>query len=142
MTVDHIGIAVSSIEESAAFYAKALGLKLAHREETPGHGVRVAFLGAPGEKAMIELLEPADEDGPIAKFLRSRGPGLHHLAFAASGIEAEMSRIADLGVSLIDRSPRPGSRRTRVCFLHPKDCGGVLVELVEHRIAPPSTWTS
>jgi methylmalonyl-CoA/ethylmalonyl-CoA epimerase len=132
MTVDHIGIAVSSIEEAATFYAKTLGLKVAHREDTPGHGVRVAFLGAEGEKAMIELLEPAAEDGPIAKFLRSRGPGLHHLAFAAASIEDEMPRIAGLGVSLIDRAPKPGSRRTRVCFLHPKDCGGVLVELVEH----------
>ncbi len=132
MTVDHVGIAVRSIEEASRFYEKMLGLKVAHREETPGHGVRVAFLAGDGQNALIELLEPALPENPIAKFLETRGPGLHHLAFAAPGIETAMSRIAGLGVSLIDRSPRPGSRQTRVCFLHPKDCDGVLVELVEH----------
>lgn len=130
MIIDHIGIAVESIEEALPFYREALGLVPVHSEEVPAQKVRVAFLQA-GETA-IELLEPLGGEGAIAKFLKTRGPGLHHVAFAIKDIDGHMKRLAGAGMPPIDAAARPGARGHKVCFLHPKHAQGVLVELVQH----------
>ena len=130
MKLDHIGIAVENIEDSLPFYKRALGLDVAHREDIASQKVKVAFLQA-GETA-LELLEPIGGDGAVAKFLKDRGPGLHHVAFQAGDIKAEMTRLAKDGTPPLEPAPRPGARGHLVCFLHPKHAKGVLVELVEH----------
>lgn len=130
MTIDHVGIAVRSIEEALPFYKKALGLEPIHREEVPTQKVRVAFLQA-GETS-LELLEPTGTEGAIAKFLATRGPGLHHVAFRVEGIEGHMERLRREGLPPLDAAARPGARGHKVCFLHPKHAHGVLVELVSH----------
>lgn len=129
MTVDHIGIAVESIEKALPFYQKALGLSVAHREEVPSQKVKVAFLQA-GETS-LELLEPTGE-GAVSKFLKTRGPGLHHVAFSVTDIAGKMKTLAADGLPPLDAAPRPGARGHQVCFLHPKFAQGVLVELVSH----------
>ncbi len=129
--LDHVAVAVRSIDEALPFYRDLLGLVLTEREEVPSQGVRTAFLGR--EDALIELLEPISEGGPVAEFLRKRGPGLHHVAFSVPDIAAASSRLARAGKPTIDEKPRPGARGLQVCFIHPKNCGGVLVELVEGR---------
>lgn len=130
MTIDHIGIAVESIEDALPFYRKALGLVPVHGEEVPSQKVRAAFLQA-GETS-IELLEPIGEEGAVARFLKKRGPGLHHVAFRVDGIKREMERLARDGMPALESAPRPGARGHQVCFLHPKYAEGVLVELVEY----------
>jgi len=129
VTVDHVGIAVESIEKALPFYKKALGLDPVHREEVPSQKVRVAFLQA--GQTSLELLEPTGDEGAIAKFLKTKGPGLHHVAFSVWGIAGQMKRLADDGLPPLDAAPRPGARGHQVCFLHPKHANGVLVELVE-----------
>lgn len=128
MKIDHVGIAVANIEEALPFYRKAFGLEPSHLEEVSGQKVKVAFLQA-GETA-LELLEPMGEDGAVAKFLKDRGPGLHHLAFGVGDLAAEMSRLAEVGLPPLESAPRPGARGHQVCFLHPRFAEGVLVELV------------
>lgn len=128
MRIDHVGVAVESIEAALPFYKKALGLEPVHREEVPGQKVRVAFLQA-GETA-IELLEPRGEEGAIAKFIKTRGPGLHHVAFHVGSVGSEMERLRREGLPPLDAAARPGARGHHVCFLHPKLAAGVLVELV------------
>ena len=132
MKIDHIGIAVASIEEAASFYLRKMGLEVEHREDVPEQKVRVAFLRA-GETS-IELLEPIGPDGAIARFISKRGPGLHHLAFAVSDINGEMAEFSKKGAAPIESEARPGSRGSRVCFVHPQKTGGVLIELVERGI--------
>ena len=129
MKLDHVGIAVSSIAETLPFYKDKLGLALKHEETVPSQNVRVVFLEA-GESS-IELLEPTGE-GAVAKFLRERGPGLHHVAFAAENLRAEMARLSQAGAPPLEKEPRPGSRGHHVCFLHPKHAKGTLIELVGH----------
>lgn len=124
MRLDHVGIAVESLEKALPFYEKSLGLFVTHREDVPSQNVRVAFLSN-----NVELLEPTG-DGAIAKFLKTRGPGLHHVAFRAEDISGEMARLAAAGLPPLDKAPRDGSRGHKVCFLHPKHAHGVLVELV------------
>ncbi len=127
MKIDHVGVAVESIEAALPFYKKALGLEPVHREEVAAQKVRVAFLQA-GETS-IELLEPTG-DGAIAKFLKARGPGLHHVAFHVPDVGAHMEKLRAGGLPPLEAAPRPGARGHKVCFLHPKLAAGVLVELV------------
>lgn len=127
--MDHIGVAVTNLDEGIAFYKKALGLEVFHREDVPAQKVRVAFLKA-GD-ASVELLEPIGDDGAVAKFLKTRGPGLHHVAFETRRIAEDMARLNADGLPTLEKAPRPGSRGHQVCFLHPKNCLGTLVELVE-----------
>ena len=126
--MDHVGIAVESIEQALPFYKKALGLEPSHREEVASQKVRVAFLQA-GETS-LELLEPTSGEGSIAKFLKTRGPGLHHVAFSVGDIAADMDRLRRVGLTPLESAPRPGARGHQVCFLHPKHAAGVLIELV------------
>ncbi len=129
-SVDHVGIAVRSIDEALPFYRRALGLEAVHRQEVPSQKVKVAFLGT-GETS-IELLEPTGPEGAVAKFIAKRGPGLHHVAFKVADIAGEMERLKGGGLPPLEASPRPGARGHQVCFLHPRHAAGVLVELVEH----------
>lgn len=125
----HVGIAVAKLADAAAFYDGVLGLRAAGAEEVGSQGVRVAFYAA-GD-ARVECLEPSRPDSPVGKFLNSRGPGLHHLAFEVDDIVASLAELQAKGVPLIDAAPRRGAGGNQIAFLHPKGCGGVLVELVE-----------
>ena len=127
--IDHIGIAVPDLETALAPYVEGLGIQVAHREEVATQKVRVAMM--PVGETNIELLEPTSGDSPIAKFLESRGPGIHHIAIAVDDIEVAMERMNAAGVRMIDTEPRTGAGGTKVAFAHPKAFGGVLVELVE-----------
>jgi methylmalonyl-CoA/ethylmalonyl-CoA epimerase len=131
--VDHVGIAVASLEEALAAW-RLLGLSETHREEVPSQKVRVAFLSV-GESA-IELLEPTSPDSPIAKFLAKRGPGLHHVCFRVVDIEASIAELEASGCRLLNRVPAPGAAGKRVAFLHPDSGKGVLIELAEKGGAP------
>jgi methylmalonyl-CoA epimerase len=133
--IDHIAIAVHSIEEALQAYEGALGLELADVGEVPEQGVRVAFL--PTGESELELVEPLTSESGVAKFLEKRGEGIHHICFEVDDIEAALQDLADKGVRLIDEQPRQGAHG-RVAFLHPKSTHGVLIELIEkHGGEPP-----
>jgi methylmalonyl-CoA/ethylmalonyl-CoA epimerase len=125
-TLNHIGIAVRSLDERRRVY-EALGLLLDGEETVPEQKVRVAFL--PVEGTRIELLEPSAPDSPIAGFLEKRGEGLHHLCFQVDDVVATMSRLRGQGFALLSAEPQAGAHGARVCFIHPKSTGGVLIEL-------------
>ncbi|MHA2004969.1 MAG: methylmalonyl-CoA epimerase [Candidatus Thorarchaeota archaeon] len=127
--IEHIGIAVESIEEMIPYYRDGLGLEYGGEEVVEEQKVRVAFFGI-GESS-IELLEPTSEDSAIAKFLAKRGPGIHHVAIRVDNIEQALKQHEDSGARLIDREPRAGAHNMRIAFVHPKSTGGVLVELCQ-----------
>ncbi len=124
--IDHLGIAVRSIEETLKFYEGALGLKCEKIEEVPSQKVRTAFL-ALGE-VHIELLEPTAPDSTIAKFIEDRGEGIHHVAFLTDAIDAQLAQAKEAGVRLIHEVPFEGAANKLVAFLHPKSTHGVLTE--------------
>jgi methylmalonyl-CoA epimerase len=125
--VDHLGIAVRSLEEGKAFYEGVLGLRLVLEEEIPTERVRVAKYDGGGLR--LELLESTDADGPVARFVERRGPGLHHVCYRVEDIEAALAALAARGIEPLGDAPRPGAGGCRVAFVHPRDAGGVLVEL-------------
>ncbi len=127
--LNHIGIAVQSLEASIPFYRDALTLPLAGIEEVPDQQVRVAMLQVGESK--IELLEPSSPDSPIARFLEKNGPGIHHIAYEVSDIAAAIAHLKGQGVRMIDDTPRNGAHGARIAFLHPKSSGGVLTELCQ-----------
>jgi len=127
--VDHIGVAVSNLEEALKVYTDVLGLKLHGTEVVEEQKVRVAFM--PVGDTEIELLESTDPEGPIAKFIEKRGEGIQHIAFRVDDIEEALEQMRQKGVRLIDEKPRYGAGGARIAFLHPKSTGGVLVELCE-----------
>ena len=125
--IDHVGIAVRSLDESIPFYRDTLGLPLHDIEEVPDQKVRTAvFLS--GENR-IELLEPTSPDSPIARFLEKRGEGIHHLALRVEDVESALGRVREAGCRLIDEIPRPGAGGAEIAFVHPKSAHGVLLEL-------------
>ena len=124
----HVGIAVEHLDPAIERY-KALGLELDFVEDVPAAGVRVAFLRAGG--IHVELVEPLERTGAVARFLAKRGEGLHHVAFATRDIEGELARLEKEGFEPVDRTPRPGARGRRVAFLRPRSAHGVLIELVQ-----------
>jgi methylmalonyl-CoA/ethylmalonyl-CoA epimerase len=126
--IDHVGIAVRSIDEARGFY-EALGLEVEEIEEVPQEGVRVAMIPCGGSR--IELLEPTREESPIAKFLERQGPGIHHLCFASDDVEGDDGALRTGGYRLIRDQPTRGAGGSRVQFVHPKSAGGVLVELAQ-----------
>ncbi len=131
--INHLGIAVRSIAEVRDYYESVLGAAFEGIEEVPDQKVRVAFyrIGA-GEASMrLELLEPTADDSPIAKFLETRGPGLHHIAFTVDSLEERLSALRREGLRLIDEEPRLGAHQTKIAFLHPKTSAGILTELCE-----------
>ncbi len=129
--VDHVGIAVGSIDERIPFWRDALGLTVEGIEEVGSEGVRVAFLSAGPTR--IELLEPASPQSAIGRFLENRGEGIHHLTFEVEDVAAAIERLQGAGIDVVDSEPRVGAGGRRVTFVHPRSSGGVLVELVEAR---------
>jgi methylmalonyl-CoA/ethylmalonyl-CoA epimerase len=128
-TIDHVGVAVESIEAALAVYRDALGMPLVHRETVAAQGVDAALLDV-GD-GHIELLQPLGPDTTVAKFLARRGPGLHHVAYRVESIEDTLTTLRGAGVRLIDEEPRIGIRGSQVAFLHPSSTGGVLTEIVQ-----------
>lgn len=126
--INHIGIAVNSIEDAAKLYTEGLGLKVKDIEIVEAQKVRTAFISVGESK--IELLESTDPEGVIAKYIEKRGEGLHHLALEVSDIQQALDTLREKGIQLIDERPRSGVKGTRIAFLHPKQTK-VLIELVE-----------
>ncbi len=156
LMLDHVGIAVASIDAALGFYQRVLGLKLEGIESVEEQKVKTAFLPAgdldgaaglggaspggagggedaeaPGRPTDIELLESTDPEGPIAKFISAKGEGVHHLAFRVDDLDAALAECEAAGIRLIDRVPRRGAGGSRIAFIHPKSANGVLVELCE-----------
>ncbi len=131
--LNHVGIAVRSIDEHKAFYAEQLGAKYEHTEDVPSQKVRVAFFKIGDIR--LELLEPTDPTSSVQSFLDKRGEGLHHLAFTVDDLKARIAELKQSGLRMIDDSPRPGAHHMQIAFIHPKSSCGVLTELCE----PPKT---
>jgi len=127
--VDHIGIAVSSLEETLRFYTEQLGLALMKIEEVPSQQVKVAFIDAGNVK--LELLEPTSSGSAVAKFIEKRGQGIHHVAFRVENIEQRIREIKENGIRMINDTPKPGAGGAEVAFMHPKSAHGVLYELCD-----------
>lgn len=127
--IDHVGLAVSDLDAAIAFHRDVLGMELAHTEENPEQGVREAMMRI-GD-SHIQLLAPLTPDSTIAKFLDSKGPGMQQVAYRVADIDAVSTTLRDRGLRLLYDAPRRGTSNSRVNFIHPKDAGGVLVELVE-----------
>jgi methylmalonyl-CoA/ethylmalonyl-CoA epimerase len=127
--IEHIGIAVKSIDESRKYYEDVLGLKCYAIEEVADQKVKTAFFVVGQTK--IELLESTDPEGPIGKFIKKRGEGIHHIAFAANGLQKSLNDLKEKGIRLIDEKPRVGAEGLNIAFLHPKSTHGVLTELCE-----------
>ncbi|MBB5022811.1 methylmalonyl-CoA epimerase [Desulfurispira natronophila] len=127
--INHIGIAVKSLEQSIPLYRDVLKMPLETIEEVVDQKVRVAMFQT-GE-SRIELLEATSPDSPIAKFIEKNGEGIHHIAYQVSDLQSELNRLKEEGVRLVDQEPRAGAHGTRIAFLHPKATGGVLTELCE-----------
>jgi methylmalonyl-CoA/ethylmalonyl-CoA epimerase len=132
--VNHVGIAVRSVDAQRAFYEGVLGARFEGVEEVPDQHVRVAFyaLGPTDRPVRLELLEPTSPESPIATFLQKRGEGLHHVAYTVAGLAERLEELKSRGVRLIDDAPRKGARGAMVAFIHPKASMGVLTELCEH----------
>jgi methylmalonyl-CoA/ethylmalonyl-CoA epimerase len=130
-TIDHVGIAVPDLDEAIAFYAQAFGLRSVHEETNEEQGVREAMLAVGDGETRIQLLAPLTPGSTIAKFLDRSGPGLQQLAFRVDDVDAVSATLRERGLRLLYDTPRRGTSGSRVNFVHPKDAGGVLVELVE-----------
>jgi methylmalonyl-CoA/ethylmalonyl-CoA epimerase len=134
--IDHIGVVVENIDKAIEFYTTTLGMKLVHREDLLDRGIKVAFLTGTNGETAVELLEPInheDMNNTVAKFLKTKGPGLHHLAVKVENIEKSLKELESNGLQLVDKVPRPGARGHLVAFIHPKSVMGVLLELVQPR---------
>lgn len=127
--IDHIGVAAKDAGALQAIYEKLLGLPLASTDVVASQKVKVSFYPCAGVR--FELLEATSPDSPVAKFVETKGEGMHHVAFEVDDIVAELARATSLGIRLIDEKPRPGAHNTQVAFLHPKSTGGVLIEYVQ-----------
>jgi methylmalonyl-CoA/ethylmalonyl-CoA epimerase len=127
--IDHIGVAVEDLDAAVEFYRERFGMAEQHREVVEQQGVEAVLLEI-GE-GHVELLSPLGPDTAVGKFLASRGPGLHHVAYQTSDIDLALEKVRAAGLQLVDEHPRVGIRGSRVAFLHPKATGGVLTELVE-----------
>jgi methylmalonyl-CoA/ethylmalonyl-CoA epimerase len=127
--IDHIGVAVADLEAAIVLHERTYGMELVHRETISAQGVEAVLLDA-GD-SHVELLAPLSEETPVGRFLATRGPGLHHVAYGVDDVDAALATLRERGVRLIDESPRPGIRGTRIAFLHPAASGGVLTEIVQ-----------
>ncbi|WP_406239287.1 methylmalonyl-CoA epimerase [Nocardia sp. NBC_01009] len=134
IAVDHVGIAVPDLDAAIAWYAENLGMIETHREANESQGVHEAMLslpGAPDSATALQLLAPLNADSTIAKFIDRSGPGLQQLAYRVTDIDAVSTYLRDRGLRLLYEAPRRGTADSRINFIHPKDAGGVLIELVE-----------
>jgi methylmalonyl-CoA/ethylmalonyl-CoA epimerase len=132
--IDHIGVAVPDLDAAIAWYHDHLGMIVLHEEVNEDQGIREAMLavrGTPVGSAVVQLMAPIRDSSPIAKFLDKRGPGMQQLAYRVSNLDQLTKRLEDQGIRLLYDLPRRGTANSRINFIHPKDCGGVLIELVE-----------
>lgn len=129
LKIDHLGIAVNSIDEGKQFWSDVLGLQFEGEETVAEQKVTTAFF--PVGESEVELLESTAPDGPVAKYIEKKGAGIQHIAFRVENIDTALQELKDKGVRLIDEVPRKGAGGARIAFLHPKATGGVLVELCE-----------
>lgn len=129
--IEHIGIAVKSLDESIPYWEKTFGLKCYAIEEVKDQRVKTAFFKIGQTK--IELLESTDPEGPIGKFIENKGEGVHHIAFATNNVESALAHVEQQGIRLIDKEPRKGAEGLHIAFLHPKSTHGVLTELCEDK---------
>ena len=127
--IDHVGVAVDDLDAAIALHEDAYGMALAHREVVEEQGVEAVLLDV--GSSHVELLRPLQPDSAVGRFLATRGPGLHHVAYRVADIESALDALRDQGLQLIDETPRPGIRDSRVAFVHPKSAGGVLTEIVQ-----------
>lgn len=127
--IDHIGVAVNSIDDALKFYTEHLGVQCKDIESVPEQKVKVAFL--PVGESNIELLEPSTDDSPVKKFLDKKGEGVHHIALHVDDLEKALEDLKNKGVKLIDEEPRRGAHDAKIAFIHPKSTGGALVELCQ-----------
>lgn len=127
--IDHIGIAVKSLEQASELYTRLLGRPAYKKEALPAEGVETAFFDGGGTK--VELLEALGPDSPVSRFIEKRGEGLHHIAFEVADIGAEISRLKEAGFEFVSEEPRRGADNKLICFLHPKGTLGTLVELCQ-----------
>jgi methylmalonyl-CoA/ethylmalonyl-CoA epimerase len=130
--IDHVGIAVADLESAVELYRRTLGLEPAHRERVESQGVEEVLFAVGA--SYIQLLGALGPDTPVGRFLERRGPGVHHVGYRVDDVEQALARLKADGVSLIDETPRPGSRSTTIAFVHPRAMGGVLVELVQEAL--------
>lgn len=133
--IDHVGIAVRDLDEAKDFYARAFGMRVVHEETNEEQGVREAMLevgGRSGDESRLQLLAPLTPESTIARFLDRSGPGIQQLAYTVDDIDEACATLRDRGLRLLYREPKRGTAGSLVNFVHPKDAGGVLVELVQH----------
>ena len=129
--IDHIGIAVKSIDDALVFWEKAMGIKCEGIEEVEEQKVKTAFL--PVRETEIELLEGTSEDSPVSRFIEKKGEGIHHIAIRVDNIEEALDELKSKGIRLIDEKPRAGAGGCRIAFVHPKATGGILLEISERQ---------
>ena len=127
--IDHIAVAVNNVEEAAKFYENILGLRLSGVEVVTAQKTKVGFFKI-GEST-IELVQPAQPDSPLVKFLETKGQGIHHICFEVEDVEAEVKAFLEKGATMVDQKPRSGAHDTKLAFVHPKASSGVLIELCE-----------
>ena len=131
VAIDHVGVAVPDLDEAIAFYRDTFGMETVHEETNEDQGVREAMVAVGGSDSCIQLLAPLDETSAIAKFLDRHGPGIQQLAYRVTDLDAVSAVLRDRGLRLLYDAPRRGTSDSRINFVHPKDTGGVLIELVE-----------
>jgi methylmalonyl-CoA/ethylmalonyl-CoA epimerase len=129
--IDHVGVAVTDLDVAIAFYRDTYGMTLAHEEVNEEQGVREAMMAVGGSGSHIQLLAPLTPESTIAKFLERSGPGVQQVAYRVEDVEAVSQTLRDRGLRLLYDNPRRGTSNSRVNFIHPKDAGGILVELVQ-----------
>ncbi len=134
--IDHVGVAVPDLDEAKRLYTETFGMTVAHEETNEEQGVREAMVSVGASGSSIQLLAPLDETSTIAKFLDRSGPGLQQLAYRVTDVDAVSAVLRERGVRLLYDEPRRGTANSRINFIHPKDAGGVLVELVEPASTP------
>ncbi len=129
--IDHVGVAVRDLDQAIAFYESTYGMRLLHEETNEEQGVREAMMAVGDSGSCIQLLAPLSEESTIAKFLERSGPGIQQLAYRVEDLDAVCATLRERGMRLLYEAPRRGTSDSRVNFVHPKDAGGILVELVE-----------
>jgi methylmalonyl-CoA/ethylmalonyl-CoA epimerase len=129
LKIEHLGIAVKNLEQAIQTYEQLLNTPCYKKEAVESEGVNTAFFRTGDAK--VELLESTSSDSPIARFIEKKGEGIHHIAFEVENIQAEMKRLAALGFTLLNEQPKKGADNKLICFLHPKNTNGVLVELCQ-----------
>jgi methylmalonyl-CoA/ethylmalonyl-CoA epimerase len=129
--IDHVGLAVRDLDAAVTFYERAFGFRLVHEEVNEEQGVREAMLEVGNSGSYVQLLAPLREDSPVGRFLERNGEGVQQVAYTVDDIDATSQQLREVGLRLLYDEPKPGTAGSRINFVHPKDAGGVLVELVE-----------